>query len=110
MVLLTIKPYIRFGWDKCRSSEYVLLVFFGVAREREREREVQTGRYILGLEADLRSTGVKVCPGSDEFSEVVGAEDRGVPRQIVKVVHDDGHEQVEHDEAAEEDEGDEVDV
>ena len=39
MVLLTIKPYIRFGWDKCRSSEYVLLVFFGVARERERERE-----------------------------------------------------------------------
>ena len=41
---------------------------------------------------------------------MVGAEDGGVPRQIVKVVHDDGHKQVEHDEAAEEDEGDEVDV
>ena len=39
---------------------------------------------------------------------MVGAEDGGVPGQVVEVVHDDGHEQVEHDEAAEEDEGDEV--
>ena len=41
---------------------------------------------------------------------MVGAQDGGVPGQVVEVVHDDGHEQVEHDEAAEEDEGDEVDV
>ena len=39
---------------------------------------------------------------------MVGAQDGGVPGQVVEVVHDDGHEQVEHDEAAEEDEGDEV--
>jgi hypothetical protein len=33
-----------------------------------------------------------------------------VPRQVVEVVHDDGNEQIEHDEGAEEDEGHEVDV
>ena len=35
--------------------------------------------------------------------------DGGVPRQVVKVVHDDSHEEVEHDEGAEEDEGDKID-
>ena len=29
------------------------------------------------------------------------------PGEIVKVVHDDGHKEIEHEEAAEEDEGDE---
>ena len=38
------------------------------------------------------------------------AEDGGVPREVVEVVHDDGHKQVQHDEGAEEDEGHEVDV
>ena len=38
---------------------------------------------------------------------MVGAENGGVPGQVVEVVHNDGHEEVEHDEAAEEDEGDE---
>ena len=32
------------------------------------------------------------------------------PGEVVKVVHDDGDEEVQHDEGAEEDEGDEVDV
>ena len=32
------------------------------------------------------------------------------PSKIVKVVHDDGHKEVDHDEGAEEDEGDKVDV
>ena len=41
---------------------------------------------------------------------MVGAQDGGVPGQVVEVVHDDGHEQVDHDEAAEEDEGDKVEV
>ena len=36
--------------------------------------------------------------------------DGGVSGQVVKVVHDDGDEEVQHDEGAEEDEGDEVDV
>ena len=40
----------------------------------------------------------------------MSAEDGGVPGQVVKVVHDDGHEQVEHEEAAEEDKGDEEHV
>ena len=34
------------------------------------------------------------------------AEDGGVAGEVVEVVHDDRHEEVEHEEAAEEDEGD----
>ena len=59
---------------------------------------------------NLHSTGVEFCPGGYELPQVVGAEDGGVPGQVVEVVHDDGHEQVDHDEAAEENEGDEVEV
>ena len=40
----------------------------------------------------------------------MGTQDRAVSGEVVKVVHDDGHEQVEHQEAAEEDEGDEEEV
>ncbi len=58
----------------------------------------------------LRAAGVELCPGGDELAQVVGAKDGGVTGQVVKVVHDHGHEQVQHDEAAEEDEGDKVDV
>jgi len=58
----------------------------------------------------LRATGVKLRPGGDELPQVVGAQDGGVPRQVVKVVHDDRHKEIQHDEAAEEDEGDEIDV
>ena len=32
------------------------------------------------------------------------------PGEVVKVVHDDGNEEVQHDESAKEDEGDKVDV
>ena len=41
---------------------------------------------------------------------MVGPEDGGVPREVVEVVHDDGHKKVQHDEGAEEDEGHKVDV
>ena len=40
----------------------------------------------------------------------MGAQYGGVSSEVVKVVHDDRHEQVQHDERAEEDEGDKVDV
>ena len=41
---------------------------------------------------------------------MVGTQDGTVSGEVVEVVHDDGHEQVEHEEAAEEDEGDEEGV
>ena len=40
----------------------------------------------------------------------MGTQDRTVSGEVIKVVHDDGHEQVEHEEAAEEDEGDKEEV
>ena len=41
---------------------------------------------------------------------MVGAQDGRVSRQVVEAVHDDGDDDVQHDEGAEEDEGDEVEV
>ena len=41
---------------------------------------------------------------------MVSPEDGAVPGQVVEVVHDDSHEQVEHKEGAKEDEGDEIGV
>ena len=41
---------------------------------------------------------------------MVRSQNGAVPGQVVKAVHDDGHHDVEHDEGAEEDEGDEVEV
>ena len=37
---------------------------------------------------------------------MMSSQDGGVSGEVVEVVHDDSHEQVEHQEAAEEDEGD----
>ena len=44
--------------------------------------------------------GVVLGPDADELVEVVRAEDGGVPGEVVEVVHDDRHEEVEHDEGA----------
>ncbi len=41
---------------------------------------------------------------------MVSPEDGGVPGEVIKVVHDDRHKEVEHEEGAEEDEGDKVHV
>ncbi len=59
---------------------------------------------------DLRSTGIIFWPGGNELSQVMRAQDGGVSGQVVEVVHDDGDEEVEHDEWTQEDEGHEVDV
>ena len=72
-------------------------------------------KYLNSLNArlggsDLHSTGIKVRPCSDELPEMMGPEDGRVPREVVEVVHDDGHKKVQHDEGAEEDEGHKVDV
>ena len=41
---------------------------------------------------------------------MVGTQDRTVSGEVIKVVHNDSNEQVEHEKAAEEDEGDEEEV
>ena len=39
---------------------------------------------------DLLSARVVFTPGRDELGQMVGAQDRGVTRQIVETVRDDG--------------------
>lgn len=43
-----------------------------------------------------RGAGVVLRPDSNEFVQVMRSQDAWVPGQIVEVVHDDGHEKVEH--------------
>ena len=53
---------------------------------------------------------VVLGPEGHELPQVVGPEDGPVTGEIVKVVHDDGHKQVEDKEGAEDEETDEVNV
>ena len=76
----------------------------------ERRRDLpQQSHHVHVLDPTL---GVRVVlrPERDELPQVVGAQDGPVPRQVVEVVHDDGHEEVEDKEGAEDEEADEVNV
>ena len=78
----------------------------------EAQRRVHVLQHVvhLGVVDPPRGAGVVLGPDPHELVQVVSPEDGGVPGQVVEVVHDDGHKQVEHQEAAEEDEGDEEGV
>ena len=56
------------------------------------------------------TTRVVLAPGGDELGEVVRAKDGGVSGQVVEAVRDHSHHDVQHDEGAEEDEGDKVEI
>lgn len=59
---------------------------------------------------NLLSTWIIFSPDSDELVKVMSSQYRRVSREIIKVVHDDSNEQVEHEEAAEEHESDKEEV
>lgn len=56
------------------------------------------------------SVRIVLGPETDELLQVVWAENTPVSREVVEVVHDDGHEQVNNEERAEHEEGDEVGI
>ena len=47
----------------------------------------------------LRSTWIVLCPDPDVLLEVVGAQDAGVPGQVVEIIHYHSNKQVQHQEA-----------
>ena len=49
-------------------------------------------------------------PETHKLIKMVGAEYGPVSSEVIKVVHDDGHEEVEDEEAADDEEANEVDV
>ncbi len=51
---------------------------------------------------------VVLGPEAHEFVQVVRTKDGPIPGEVVKVVHDDGNEQVEDEKGADDEEGDEV--
>lgn len=44
----------------------------------------------------LPGSGVVLSPDADVFVQVVGAQDGGVARQVLKIVHDDSDKEVQH--------------
>ena len=54
--------------------------------------------------------GIVLTPEVNKFREVVGPKNGPVPSQVVKVVHDDSDEEVEHEEGTDNKEADEVGV
>lgn len=57
---------------------------------------LDTGPRGGGQEAYAPCCSVILCPDSDKLVQMVRPQDGRVPSQVLKVVHDDGHEQVEH--------------
>ena len=76
----------------------------------ERWRDLpEQGYHIDVLDPPLR-VRVVLTPEPDKLVKVMGTQDGPVAGEVVKVVHDHGHEQVEDEEAADDEEGDEVEV
>ena len=59
---------------------------------------------------NLLGAWVVLRPNSDKLVQVMSSQNGGIACQVIEVVHDDSHEQVEHKEGAKEDEGDEIGV
>ena len=58
------------------------------------------------------SFGIRIVftPQPDKLVEMVGAQNGPIPGQVVKVIHDDGNEQVENEEGTDNEKGDEIRV
>lgn len=76
------------------------------------QRRVHVLQHVVHLRVMDLAGGVRIVlgPDPDELVEMVRAQDRRVAGEIIEVVHDDGDEEVQHEERAEEDERHEVDV
>lgn len=72
--------------------------------------EVTSEREEKGRRFDLHSARIILRPHANVLVQMVRSQNGGISREIVEVVHDNSHKQVEHEEGAEENEGDEVDV
>ena len=68
--------------------------------EPERRRDLPEESDDVDVLDPALGVGVVLAPQPDELVEVVGAEDGPVTGQVVEVVHDDGHEEVEDEEGA----------
>lgn len=76
------------------------------------QRRVHILQHVVHFRIVDLAGGVRIILGPDphEFVEMVGTQDRRVPREIIEVVHDDGDKEIQHEKRADEDEGHEVSV
>lgn len=76
------------------------------------QRWVHILQHVVHLRIVDLAGGVRIILGPDphELVEMMRAQDRRVPRKVIEVVHDDGDEEIQHEERAEENERHEVGV
>ena len=76
----------------------------------ERRRDLPEQRDDIHVLDPSLGVGVVLAPQPHKLVKMVGSEDGPITGQVVEVVHDDGDEQVEDEEGAHHEEGDEVGV
>jgi hypothetical protein len=59
-------------------------------------KTIKNNKNLILFQSILRGTWIVFCPDPDELVEMVSTQDGRVSRQVVEVVHDDGHKQVQH--------------
>lgn len=100
-----LKAICRYGWAGC----YVRfpLNWLDIETLCRSEHYIDSPK-----EGEMYSLSQRIvlAPHCDELRQVVRAQDGGVARQVVEAIHDDGHHDVQHDEAAQEDKGHEIEV
>lgn len=76
------------------------------------QRRVHVLQHVVHLRVVDLAGGVRIVLGPDphELVEMMRAQDRRVPREVIEIVHDDGDEEIQHEERAEENERHEVGV
>lgn len=76
------------------------------------QRRVHILQHVVHLRVVDLAGGVRIVLGPDphELVEMMRAQDRRVPGEVIEVVHDDGDEEIQHEERAEENERHEVGV
>ena len=62
------------------------------------------------VNSNLLCTWVVFCPYSNKLVQMVSAQNGRVTGEVIKVVHDDSNEQVQHEEGAKENEGHKIGV
>ena len=77
--------------------------------ENERRHKPKKSDHINMLDEPL-SVGIVFAPQMNKLGKMVRTKDRPIPCEVVKVVHDDGNEEVEDEEGADNEEADEVRV
>jgi len=98
------------GKQRCREVHLAVTVHRHIhpdgALVAKPQRRIHILQHVVHLRVVDLAGGVRIVFGPDphELVEMMRAQDRRVSREVIEVVHDDGDEEIQHEERAKEDE------